>query len=326
MRTKDARSELTSRKAFVWKEEAPPRLADLLAGGDARRRFLRYWVGDTLRDLPKIVSYYGLKLCPPAVASELGAFHYAMIRRFYPGRNRRLTANAARIRPDLDPQAVARRNWRNKGRLMAEFSVLARLKPGREIAIEGAENLAAARAEGPVILLAMHLGNWELIAPVLRHLAVPFATFYMPPESRFEHRTACRIREDLGAVLLAPGVQGARPALKRLAERDGAVGIFGDEGFDGRIMAPFFGRPPHLSGNLAIAVRLTRHAGARIVPVHVLRDKGARFTCRFLEPITLPPAENPGDTLAADVERLNAVIEPIIARHIEQWYFLDNRL
>lgn len=326
MRTKDRDAGLETRKAFVWQEETPPSLADLRVGGERRKAFLRYWWHDTLNDAPKWLSYYGLKLLPSAWASALGAFHYGIVCRFYPGRSRRMQENAARIRPDLDPAAVMRANWRNKGRLMAEFSVLPRIASGRNVSITGAEHLHAARSRGPIIILAMHLGNWELLPPVLRTLGVPFATFYMPPESRFEHSTACRIRRNFGAELLAPGVRGVRPALKHLARKDGVVMIFGDEGFDNRIMAPFFGRPPHLAGNLAIAVRLARHSGASIVPVHVLRRDGTRFECRWLPSLGLTPEDEAGASLATDVARLNAVIEPVVSAHIDQWFFLDHHL
>lgn len=326
MRTKTRQDDLAGRRAFVWEEPPAPPLADLAAGSEGRRRFARYWIRDTLRDLSVLLSHHALRPLPAAVASALGAFSFAQSGRFYPGRSRRMRANTARLRPDLDADAVVRAGWANRGRLMSEFSVLPRLDTPETLVVEGADHLLEARRRGPVIVLAMHLGNWELLLPVFRRLAVPVATFYMPPESRAEHRIACRVREDFGGTLLPPGVKGVRPALKRLARPDGVVVIFGDEGWDGRIMAPFFGRPTHLAGNLAIAVRLARHSGATIVPTYVTRSSGTRFTCRWLEPIVLPPVVDAGAALPADVERLNAVIEPIVRRHLDQWFFLDHRL
>ncbi|MCV9963066.1 lipid A biosynthesis lauroyl acyltransferase [Pararhizobium sp. BT-229] len=326
MRTKPSDPTLATRKAFVWQEETPPRLADLIAGGEARSRFLRYWVRDQFYDLPKMLSYHMLKLLPSGIVSELGALHYQVIGRFHKGRNTRIGANAARIRPDLDPATVTRLNWRSRGRLMSEFSVLPRLVPAGRVRVEGAENLTRARAEGPVIILGVHLSNWELLFAVLQQMSVPFCLFYMPPESRAEHRIARKVRQSIGATLLPPGVKGVRPAMKMLGNREGVVMLFGDEGFDGRIMAPFFGRPPHLSGNLAIAIRLARHSGALIVPAYVIRRRGAHFTCRWLPPIRPAETDDPGATLAGDVERLNAVIEPIIRKYVSQWHFLDHKL
>ena len=326
LRTKTDDPALVTRKAFVWEDEKAPPFSDFFAGTEARRRFLRYWIHDTLRDLPKRLSYNLLRLLPARLASELGALHYGTIRPFFGARNRRIVENLARIRPDLDPVTIARQNWRGKGRVMAEFSVLSRIDASDGITIEGEENLLSAHAEGPVVVLALHLGNWELLPAVLGRLQIAAASFYMPPESRLEHHIACRVRESFGLALLPPGVKGVRPAMKRLAQRDGVVAIFGDEGIDGRIMAPFFGRTTHLSGNLAVAVRLARHAGARIVPFYVVRKGGSQFVCRWLKPIDLPKTDTPGLRLAEDVERLNSVIEPVVKRHISQWYFLDHEL
>jgi KDO2-lipid IV(A) lauroyltransferase len=39
-----------------------------------------------------------------------------------------------------------------------------------------------------------------------------------------------------------------------------------------------------------------------------------------------PDAEDVLRGLLTDISRLNAVIEPIVRAHVEQWYFLDNRL
>ena len=318
--------ELSTRKALVWEEEPPPKLSDLFRERHGLRRFLRYWVADSLRDLPGLVSFHLLRLFSPTTASALGAIHYGSIRGFYRARNGRIAANLARIRPDLDRNAVERMNWRSKGRVMAEFSTLQATAASGRLTIENGQNLLDAGFQGPVVVLAMHLGNWELMPAVFRQMKVPAASFYMPPESRTEHRIARQVRESFGLELLAPGVKGVRPAMRRLAQPDGVVMIFGDEGFGGRIMAPFFDRPPHLSGNLAVAVRLARHSGARIVPCYVLREGGSRFVCRWLPAIELDATDDPGAALAGDVTRLNGVIEPIIRRHISQWYFLDHEL
>ncbi|WP_075290847.1 lysophospholipid acyltransferase family protein [Pararhizobium arenae] len=326
LKTKTDDPGLETRKAFVWSHQEPPPFSSLFSGGEARRRFIRYWVRDTIADLPKRLSFHLLRLFPARIASEMGALHYGTLRHLFPARNRRIAENLARIRPDLDPAAVTRLNWRNKGRVMSEFSVLSRIDASDKITIEGEENIRSAHAEGPVVVLAMHLGNWELISVVLRRLAIAAASFYMPPESRLEHEIACRVRESFDMVLFPPGVKGVRPAMRRLAQNNGVVVIFGDEGFDGRIMAPFFGRATHISGNLAIAVRLARHAGAQIVPFYVVRKAGTEFTCRWLKPIRLAETRDAAAALAEDVERLNAVIEPIVRRHVSQWYFLDHVL
>ena len=91
--------------------------------------------------------------------------------------------------------------------------------------------------------------------------------------------------------------------------------------FEGRIMGPLFGRPVHFEGNIARACRLAALSGATIVPVHAVRIAGARFRVVFEAPL-----DGFGADLAADVRRLDAVIEAPVRRHLDQWYFLDGRL
>ena len=91
-------------------------------------------------------------------------------------------------------------------------------------------------------------------------------------------------------------------------------------------MAPLFDRSPHLNGNLAIAVRLSRLSGARLVTLHARRLPGVQFEIHLGSPITLEPETVPGERLLDDVALLNTAIEPIIRANLDQWYFLDNRL
>jgi KDO2-lipid IV(A) lauroyltransferase len=111
-----------------------------------------------------------------------------------------------------------------------------------------------------------------------------------------------------------------RQGLRELKEGR-VVAVFGDEGREGRLMAPFFGRPPHVAGNLAVAARLARATDAVIVVNHVLRLPGNRFRVVFHPPRRLPPGRR---DLLADVVELNGWIEPIIRENLDQWFFLDD--
>ncbi len=89
-------------------------------------------------------------------------------------------------------------------------------------------------------------------------------------------------------------------------------------------MAPLFGRPPHDRGNLAIAARLARKQKCRLAVSHVERLPGCRFRLNITAPFDLP--DEPGRTVLDDVAFLNAKIEPIILRNLDNWYFLDDRI
>ena len=70
-----------------------------------------------------------------------------------------------------------------------------------------------------------------------------------------------------------------------------------------------------------------RRTGATIVVAYCVRIRRSNFRLTLDGPFALPeiPANEPPDRLA-DVACLNALIEPIIRAHLDQWYFLDDAL
>lgn len=111
-------------------------------------------------------------------------------------------------------------------------------------------------------------------------------------------------------------------ALSILRE-NGVLALFPDEKRDGTMMAPLFGRLPHLKGNLALAAKLARRTGAQLVVVYCERVEGVRFRLHFEEPFFMDPDS---DDALADVAFINSRIEPIILRHLAQWYYLDDSI
>lgn len=204
-----------------------------------------------------------------------------------------------------------------------EFSIVSRLGRTPERVIRhNLHHVTDAQARGPVILTALHIGNWELLAPLVVNSGIPFSTTYMPPRQRARAWIADRVRRSSGVALLPPGKDAIRPSLS-LLKAGGTVCYFCDEAFGGWIRGPLFGRPPHLEGNLATVVRLARISGARICPVYVVRETGAWFSVHALPAIELAPGR--GDVVE-DVLQLNAAIEPVVRAHLDQWYFLFDSL
>lgn len=210
------------------------------------------------------------------------------------------------------------------GRLMAEFAVMPRfMREGRLVA-HGAEAFKAVAGSRPIIAFGLHTGNWETFGPMFEHLGIPLASFYMPPEGTFDRIVAETSRARFGVRLLRQDALGAREGL-RLLRQNRTVMIFPDEAMGGWARGPLFGRPPHARGNLAVAARLARHAGAAFVICHSVRTKGARFDLNFSPVFDLPAVEDRPDVLA-DVAFLNARIEPIILENIPRWYFLNDSI
>ncbi len=331
--TEKSQAPLAKRKAWTYRIPEAPGLSALFQSRETRQAFARYWIKDNVWNLLNLMGHFGLKLLPMDACSRLGAiFGPFAVRHFHPAAERRARATIAKLRPDLteaEQDGLFWENCRNQGRLISEFSVLARLRRHPErMKAHNAEWLdwaTDAARQGPVIFVSMHLGNWEVGPLILSRIGLRPHISYAPPHGRAKAWIAARVRRGNGLYFLPPGLEGIRPMVK-LLKQGGVVSMFCDEGFDGRIRGPLFGRPPNLEGNLALAVRLARMSGATICPWYNLRTNDLNFVATGLPLLHLPPEDKPGARLEEDIKLLNAMIEPIILANLDQWYFVDNEL
>ncbi|MFB9951133.1 lysophospholipid acyltransferase family protein [Rhizobium puerariae] len=320
----------TKRKAWLYKEAGSPVLADLFAGGDARRRFLDFWLRDNLGNAAEILLFFAFKLLPASLVSKIGSHlgRFA-VPRWHKKALSRVRGNLRTIRPDASEAQIDR--WAEEfaeiqGRQRTEYSVVQRLAASRRnIRFAGTENLVKECAGRPVIFIGFHTGNLEILWQCLVNMGLDVTTNYDPPKRPSHRWIANRVRRRGGLGLLPPGRSYVRPAL-RILESGGRLLIYCDEGFGGVMRAPFFGRRPHLQSNYALVSRMARKTGALIRPVYLTREGGTRFTFHALPAVDLPPEDTPGSRLLEDVILLNAVVEPVIAAHPGQWFFIDNRM
>jgi len=284
------------------------------------RQWRRYWVRDPLLGGLNFAMHYLSRQLPIDTASAAGAWLAGMNGRFrFQAVRDRVRRGYAALAGAGDREAAATRLFAEIGRVMMEFSALDRLWAAGRIAVAGAEHLTAARAAGkPVIVMGLHLSNWEVIGPALIGLGLRFKFIYQPPRSRFEHRIAAAARRRYGAVLLQPGIPAARIAHRLLVAERGILLIFADDERKGYVNAPLFGRPVMPRANLLNIARLAQASGAAVIPAYAERLGGARFRVNFLPPVEL--AED-GDTLE-NVHRLDATIAPLVSARLDQWYML----
>lgn len=286
----------------------------------------RRTLGNAVRDLWELGLFRLLRLLPIDWASGVGRWLTLQeIRSNRPWVQRRARANLVRLQPgmsDADRERSVQAFLENLASFVGEVPTVGRQTANGRVVIIGEQHLRTVSPDGGLLLIGLHLGNWELLGEALQTLGVQASVFYEHAESEAQTRILREIRHRLGLKLLEPELSGVRQALRDL--RAGrTVGIFGDEIRSGRIMAPLFGRVPHTEGNLGIAARLARKARAPIVICYASRAPDRSFRVTFLPPVYL--AAEPVDLLD-DVAALNALIEPLILKHLEQWFFLDDLL
>ena len=240
------------------------------------------------------------------------------------GSRRRVAArNIALCFPELDQAAQAsllRESFAELGIGLFEFARAwwGSVAPMRgKVAIEGLEQLQAARAGGRgVIIISGHFVTLELAARLMCDHA-PLAGMYRPHDGavmewavqrgRLRYATAMFTREEL------------RPALRHL--KQGGLLWFAPDQDTRRgdsVFVPFFGRPAY---SLTSTHQLARLSGAAVLGfAHVRHDDGS-YTLRLT-----PALEDfPSSDATADTARVMATIEAMIRAAPTQYLWIHRR-
>lgn len=266
-----------------------------------------------------------LRLLPARLASWIGGWlsvHVARPRMKL--RDARARANLALLRPDLDEparEAILTRRWENIGRTMGELANIDRLVSPRHVRVQDAAGYQAALdLPGPMIFLTTHIGNWDLMAAHLKAATDrPPLGVYDPPD---DPRTAAQLKKArqsyMGEAITGSG-GAARGILRHLTKDRAMLYILVDERRDGQVWFPRFGRDLAPSGNLSVALRLARKAGARFTPFYLARSGGPHFDLHWHPP--LDPAQMSDDAIVA-------VVDDFLGRacltHADEWLALHD--
>lgn len=243
---------------------------------------------------------------------------------------RRLRANLARVRPDLDAaglDALTRaglrsyaRYWREAFRLPAmDHEALAR-RP----VVEGREHLETALAAGRGVVVALpHSGNWDMAGLWLVAHSGPFTTVVerLKPESLYERFVA--YRESLGFEIL-PMTGGEAPVrgLVRSLRAGKVVCLVADRDLSANgVPVTFFGAPASMPPGPA---SLAASTGAALLPVGlwftedpVTGQEGWHF--RIHPPVPVPDRA----AVPAATQRVADAFAGDIAEHPEDWHMLQ---
>jgi len=240
----------------------------------------------------------------------------------FKGRSRKVTETNLRIcfpdMPDNQRRDLARSSLRHTGQtlmeipLMWEWPVEECLGLIREI--EGEELLEETRKDDRgLLLLAPHLGNWELTGLYFSS-RYRMAALYSPPHIKAFEDYMIQVRGRLGSEL----VRGDRRGLARLITllREGEVaGILPDQSPRGKgnAYAPFFGMDVR---TMTLVSKLLQKSGAKPLITYSERLKdsqGFRLVIRECEPGIADP-----DPVTATTA-LNKSVENVVREAPEQY-------
>ena len=257
-----------------------------------------------------------------------------IIDRVLPVRRRVIDENLRRVFgasvSEAEIDRLRQAHYAHLWRLCDEFLRFRWLSAKRKTAlvrVENVEAFAAALASNKgVLVLTGHFGNWEVSTVAglgqFPQMRGRFHFVRRPIKPRWLDRfVSWRFQRAGFGVLSKRGSLDA--ILERLAAGDAIVFPFDQHaGPPDGIEVDFFGHAAWTFKSLAI---LALSTGAPVVPAASWREPDGRHVLRFEEPV--PPIEggNAGQEIRRTTREYNAVLERLILRHPEQWYWVHRR-
>jgi KDO2-lipid IV(A) lauroyltransferase len=226
--------------------------------------------------------------------------------------------------PDAEIARLLKAQWREVGRVFAEFPILDRIvADGSRIEVVHAERLAAvAQGAGPVVFVSGHFSCFEIMAATIVQAGVPCQVTYRAANNPYFDRRVRENRARYGVQLFAPkGLEGARSMMRAFARGESAA-LMNDQKFNGGVAAPFFGVIAHTApGPSTFALKF----GIPLVPMSVQRTHKARFRVVVHEPMRLEDTGDRDRDVAEGVRRINAFVEDRVRERPDEWFWVHKR-
>jgi len=188
------------------------------------------------------------------------------------------------------------------------------------VELDGWENFVRSQAKGRgVLVITLHLGNWELGGPLLRQRGVRLQVVSQaePGEDLNELRQATRTRWGIETLIIGQDPFSFVEVIKRL-EAGATVAVSIDRPLaSSQVRVELFGRS--FSASIA-AAEFARLSGCALVPVCVVHA-GSGYSARILPEIVYErSALGDRERRRQLTQQILRAFEPVIRQHPDQWY------
>ena len=260
-------------------------------------------------------------LFPFEMASNIGGFLGCMIGPKM-GITRRMRANLSKALPKADQDQIIKDLWAHLGRMIGEYPHLYKFERKdffeKYVTVKGAENiLKAAQDQKPSLMIAGHLGNWELNAIAAFHGQLFTNMIYRKPNNPFMDALFQRARGNgIFANFYPKGKEGAKILIKSLSSGK-SIGMLVDQKMNEGIASKFFHTdamtttsPAEFSLKYKVPIYMAR----------VIRLKGARFEVE-VKPLKykLAPKASKPEKVQTMTDAINKQLESWIKEYPAQW-------
>ncbi|MFE8070423.1 lysophospholipid acyltransferase family protein [Marinobacteraceae bacterium S3BR75-40.1] len=274
-----------------------------------------------LRSRLVLMFFHLLGRLPLRMAQKIGSF-LGRLGWWLKSDYRRITEiNLQLCLPDQTPEQrtwLGQQSMRETGKTLMEIPLMWE-QPVEECLglirhFEGLEYVERARASGRgLILLAPHIGNWEL-AGLYFSTRFDMAALYRPPKVPEMEDYMRQVRGRAGSELVPTDRRGVM-RLFSILRQNGVVGILPDQnpGASGGAFAPFFGIPAR---TMQLVPRLIQKTGAQVLMTYARRLKNGQG----FELVVRPPDPRLfSEDAEVALEGLNASVE-ICVREVPAQY------
>lgn len=280
-------------------------------------RYWPTWLGVALLRLIVMLPH-GTRL---AVGRALGR----AMRRLLSSRRHVAHRNLELCFPDMPPaerEALEIRHFESLGMGVIELGITWWCPQSyieRIASLKGMEHVHAALEKGNGVLMwSGHFATAEINGRILAPEVPPIAAMYRPSANGLNDQIMRRCRgKSVSELITKTSVRALIKALK--ANRP--VWYAADQAYNrkGTVLVPFFGEPA--TTNTAVT-QIARVSKTAVVPYLPLRhNNGESYTLEFL-----PALEDfPGEDAEADAIRLNTLLEEMILRAPEQYFWVHRR-
>ncbi|QJE73887.1 lipid A biosynthesis lauroyl acyltransferase [Aerophototrophica crusticola] len=243
------------------------------------------------------------------------------------GASKKALRNIALAFPEMTPEQhrdILAGAWENFGRTMAEYVHLGTLAAewDRRVELVGGEYLDQLAGDGrPGIAMTGHFANWELSALACARAGMELTFVFRQPNNPYAAALLAEARRPLGGTMVPKGREAAR-GLMTAIRKGGHVGLLVDQKLNEGIPVPFLGRDAMTGTVLAdLALRYQ----APVVPIRVVRLKGARFRVEVFPPLEFAKSGDMAADVRAVMGRVNDLLGDWVRAEPGQWLWQHRR-
>ncbi len=263
------------------------------------------------------------KVMPPRMASNAGGWLGRRVGSSFAGKaSGRAHHNLKTIMPDLndnDIEAIITDMWDNLGRVIAEYPHLEKIA-AQYVEIENEHYFDK---DNPMILIAAHLGNWEIPAAfMLQRFNKKLNLTYRPPNNPWVHKLLMYFRTMGGQIkAYTKSRQGAHKVMKALRDET-SVGILIDQKYNEGVNIPFMG---HDAMTNPFFVQLAHKYGYPVIPAQIERLHDCHFRITLHPPVKILDENGQKRPLENVIGDVHSLMEQWIRARPAQWLWIHRR-